>query len=569
MAFPRQVKRFLRLFGVACVLLLFFNYGFRHFNRPLDELDIGIQEQGQQQPLNKGHKPHYIVSPGEDVSIPTGPVKVKEDGVKKQAVVNAFKNAWAAYERDAMGSDEYHPIRRMGTNFSSDGGIGYMIVDALDTIQLMGLGEEYERARRWILESLSFDRDENYNVFETTIRVLGGLLSSYHLSNNDTLFLNKAVDLADRLLPAFDTSSGVPQAMSNLGEQIGIYDIGHGGLVSTAEVTTLQLEFRYLSYLTGDYKYWDKAENVMKIIKDLTKPMGLAPIFMSPQEGKFASSEIRLGSRGDSYYEYLLKQYIQTNQTEPVYREMYDEAMKAVHDRLVKKSLTRGLTYTVELVPNHPWDGSGWKESPKQDHLVCFLGGSLMLGTQFGGSNTVNTRDWKTGQRLIEGCMATHETETGLSPEIAYWRVEGDNLGKDYPGDWYIKGSYRITRGGTRTKGTTYDSRYILRPETVESLFLAYRLTGEEKYREWGWDILQSIEKYCRVSSGGYTSIFDVDSKDSRKDDKMETFFLAETLKYLYLLFSDDTVVPLNEYVFNTEAHPMPIFTPTRRWNAR
>ncbi len=87
-------------------------------------------------------------------------------------------------------------------------------------------------------------------------------MSSYHLSNNDTLFLNKAVDLADRLLPAFDTSSGVPQAMSNLGEQIGIYDFGHGGLVSTAEVTTLQLEFRYLSHLTGDYKYWDKAEKV-------------------------------------------------------------------------------------------------------------------------------------------------------------------------------------------------------------------------------------------------------------------------------------------------------------------
>lgn len=131
----------------------------------------------------------------------------------------------------------------------------------------------------------------------------------------------------------------------------------------------------------------------------------------------------------------------------------------------------------------------------------------------------------------------------GLSPEIAYWRVEGDSLEKHYPGDWYIKGSYRITRGGTRTKGATYDSRYILRsvysydafccrltsrrPETVESLFLAYRLTGEEKYREWGWNILQSIEKHCRVSSGGYASILDVDSKDSRKDDKMETFFLV------------------------------------------
>lgn len=91
---------------------------------------------------------------------------------------------------------------------------------------------------------------------------MGGLLSSYHLSNNDTLFLERAVDLADRLLPAFDTSSGIPQAMSNLGKRVGVYDYGNGGLVSTAEASTLQLEFRYLSYISGDYKYWDKAEKV-------------------------------------------------------------------------------------------------------------------------------------------------------------------------------------------------------------------------------------------------------------------------------------------------------------------
>ena len=88
-------------------------------------------------------------------------------------------------------------------------------------------------------------------------------MSSYHLSNNDTLFLERAVDLADRLLPAFDTASGIPQAMSNLGKRVGVYDYGNGGLVSTAEAATLQLEFRYLSYLTGDYKYWDKAEKVL------------------------------------------------------------------------------------------------------------------------------------------------------------------------------------------------------------------------------------------------------------------------------------------------------------------
>ncbi|KAF8627872.1 hypothetical protein AX15_004202 [Amanita polypyramis BW_CC] len=460
---PKLVRRFIGLFGVACVVFLLLNFQvLRHFDQPMElESESSVQEPQEQ--FDEDQNSDRVILPAVGVHIPITKVAVKEDKEKKQAVVDAFKYAWAAYERDAMGYDEYHPLSGKGTNFSRDGGIGYMIIDSLDTIQLMGLTEEYKRARQWINESLSFDRDENFNLFETTIRVLGGLLSAYHLSDNDALFLERAVDLADRLLPAFDTSSGIPQAMSNLGQRVGVYDHGNGGLVSTAEATTVQLEFRYLSHATGDYKYWDKAEKVMKIVRNLTMPMGLAPIFMKPHEGEFATSDIRLGSRGDSFYEYLLKQYIQTNQTESVYREMYDETMQAVHDHLIKKSLTKGLVYTVELLPNRGWGEDSWKESPKQDHLVCFLGGSLMLGTQFGGSGVVNARDWKAGEGLIEGCMATHETETGLSPEIAYWRVEGDNLEDEYSDDWYVKGSYGFSRGGSRTRMAPYDARYILR----------------------------------------------------------------------------------------------------------
>ncbi|KAF9441072.1 glycoside hydrolase family 47 protein [Macrolepiota fuliginosa MF-IS2] len=108
-----------------------------------------------------------------------------------------------------------------------------------------------------------------------------------------------------------------------------------------------------------------------------------------------------------------------------------------------------------------------------------------------------------------------------------------------------------------------YNARYMLRPETVESLFIAYRLTGDERYRDHGWNIFQAIEKHCRVDTGGYTTIINVDEIPTRKEDKMETFFLSETLKYLYLLFSDDRVLPLDGYVLNTEAHPLPILPRT------
>jgi endoplasmic reticulum Man9GlcNAc2 1,2-alpha-mannosidase len=95
-----------------------------------------------------------------------------------------------------------------------------------------------------------------------TIRVLGGLLSAYHLSSGDSLYLDRATELADRMLPVFETPSGLPFSMVNLGLRQGIDDPYSHGIVSTAEAATLQLELRYLSFLTDDDEYWDRAENV-------------------------------------------------------------------------------------------------------------------------------------------------------------------------------------------------------------------------------------------------------------------------------------------------------------------
>ncbi|KAI0082165.1 glycoside hydrolase [Panus rudis PR-1116 ss-1] len=493
---------------------------------------------------------------------------------KRDAVVQAFKHAWLAYERDAMGSDEYHPISHNGSNLTEAGGIGYTVVDSIDTMLIMHLNEEYQRARDWIATKLTFDRDANFNTFETTIRVLGGLLSAYHLSGYDPIFLEKAQDLADRILPAFDTPSGLPLSMVNLAKRVGIPDRDNNGWVSTAEAATLQLEFRYLAHLTDEEKYWEKAERVMQVIKAGHLTTGLASIFMNPQDGRFVLSAIRLGSRGDSYYEYLLKQYLQTNLTESVYREMYDDAMNGVLGHLVQKSQNARLTYTSELIPErNPAGEISWRLIPKQDHLVCFFGGSLMLGAITTGAVSQNVsipprpeeltpqgkRDWATGLELIETCMRTHDTATGLAPEIVYFRIPNDGIDHSIvPNDWYIKGA-------KRGEYPPYDARYILRPETVESLFIAFRLTGDRRYRDYGWSIFSAIEKYCRIESGGYASVVNVDEVPPRHEDKMETFLMSETLKYLYLLFEDANVLPLSEYVFNTEAHPLPIFHPTIR----
>ncbi|KAJ7870729.1 glycoside hydrolase [Mycena olivaceomarginata] len=498
-------------------------------------------------------------------------VDFSADVPKRDAIVAAFKHAWSAYERDAMGNDEYHPIARKGTNLTEAGGIGYTVIDSIDTMLLMGLNDEYAHARQWVESSMTLDRDANFNTFETTIRVLGGLLSAYELTDGDQLYLDRAVDLADRMLPVFDTPSGLPYSQVNLAKRVGVADPDNRGLVSTAEASTLQLEFRYLGYLTDNSDYWDKAEHVMKVIRQARLPNGLTPIFMSSDAGKFMTSDIRLGSRADSYFEYLLKQYLQTGSVETIYREMYDDSMQAIHDNLIETSKSGKLLYTLEIHPKRLAHNNqmSWIRTLKQDHLVCFLGGSLMLGATTAGAFTgrvsippnvselspVGQRDWATGVSLVETCVDTYRTASGLSPEIVHFREKIDG-GK---GDWYIKDA--------RPPGMppVYDARYILRPETVESLFIAWRLTGHPKYRAYGWNIFQAIETHCRVPGGGYASVLNVEEVPVQWEDKMETFLMSETLKYLFLLFSDDTVLPLDEYVFNTEAHPLPIFSPSVR----
>lgn len=496
------------------------------------------------------------------------------DEAKQGAVVEAFKHAWLAYERDAMGDDEYHPISHAGSNLTKAGGVGYAVADSIDTMIIMGLEDEYQRARAWVADKLSFERDGNFNTFETTIRILGGLLSAYHLSGEDPVFLEKAQELGSRILPVFETESGLPLSLINLALREGVSDSDTNGYISTAEAATLQLEFRYLAYLTDEDTYWEKAENVMAILRANAMPSGLASIFVDPKTGHYRTSPIRLGSRGDSYYEYLLKQYLQTNQTELVYREMYTTAMSGIHTHLVKRGLSSQLLYIAELNPERTQSGElGWRLTPKQDHLVCFLGGSLMLGATTSGALVDNVsippqtdeladqgkRDWLTGVELIDTCMATHDTQTGLAPEIAHFRIVGDGIDDSVaPADWYIKGA-------RPDAPPPFDARYILRPETVESIFIAFRLTGDPKYRDYGWAIFQAIEKHCRIPAGGYASVINVDQVPVEYDDKMETFLMSETLKYLYLLFADSSVLPLNEYVFNTEAHPLPVFNPTIR----
>ncbi|KAI0430948.1 family 47 glycosyl hydrolase [Xylaria sp. FL1042] len=502
---------------------------------------------------------------------------------RRQRVVEAFTLSFDAYSRYAWGYDEFHPISKKGKQMTPKG-MGWIIVDSLDTMILMNLTSRVTHAREWISESLTYDQNQDVSTFETTIRMLGGLLSAHYLSNEypnlapiadddsgapgEDLYLEKARDLADRLVVAFDSPSGVPYASVNIGKYEALPAHDEGGASSTAEATTLQLEFKYLAKLTGEKDFWDKAEKVMEVVGGNAPEGGLVPIYIYATTGEFRGSNIRLGSRGDSYYEYLIKQYLQTNKQESLYLEMWDESLQGVRDHLVTYTEPSKFTIIGERQ-----SGLGGSLTPKMDHLVCFMPGTIALAVTGGlsegeakksGSWTKkNEADMQLARELMQTCWGMYKyMATGLAAEITYFNITDPPLPESAPhqapsefdpdpeAEWRQDFSVHAL-----------DVHNLQRPETVESLFYMWRITGEVKYREWGWEMFKSFMNYTAVpDGGGFTSLSDASVIPPITRDNMESFWLAETLKYFYLLFSPDDLLPLDKIVLNTEAHPFPRF---------
>ncbi|KAJ6808283.1 mannosyl-oligosaccharide 1,2-alpha-mannosidase MNS1-like [Iris pallida] len=440
---------------------------------------------------------------------------------RREKVKDAMLHAWNSYEKYAWGQDELQPQSKNGIN--SFGGLGATLVDSLDTLYIMGLEDQFNKAREWVANSLDFNKDYEASVFETTIRVVGGLLSAYDLSG-DEIFLEKAKDISDRLLPAWDTPSGIPYNRINLANGNAHNPGWTGGDSILADSGTEQLEFIALSQRTGDLKYQQKAENVITQLRKTFPSDGLLPIYIDPETGTVSShSTITFGAMGDSFYEYLLKAWVQGNKTETVkhYREMWETSMEGLLS-LVRKTTPSSFSYICEK--------NGGSLSDKMDELACFVPGMLALGSSGYGSEKAE-KILSLAEELAWTCYNFYQsTPTKLAGE-----------------------NYFFNPGQDLSVGTSWN---ILRPETVESLVYLWRFTGNKTYQEWGWNIFQAFEKNSRIESG-YVGLKDVNT--GMKDNMMQSFFLAETLKYLYLLFSPPSFISFDEWVFNTEAHPLRI----------
>ena len=425
------------------------------------------------------------------------------DRAAMQAKVRAeFLHSWQAYEKHAWGHDELKPLSKQPKDWYGES-LLMTPVDSLDTLLLMGFNDEAAKAKALIVDRLSFDKDISVKVFEIAIRELGGLLSAYEMTG-DVRLLHLADDLGTRLLPAFNTPTGMPYMFVNL--RTGKTS---GARSNPAEIGTLILEFGTLSKLTHKPVYMERAKRAIVELYKRRSKIDLVGDEIDVETGAWVSKTSHVGGGIDSYYEYVLK-------CARLFGDKDCATMWSTSIRALNKHL-------ADDAPSGLWYGevdmnTGKRTAPEFGALHAFLPAVLDLGG-----------DLKRARRLEESCFRMWNLK-GIEPEVLDYRAM-----------------------------TIKSPGYQLRPEIIESAFYLYRSTHDERYLMMGQTFFDAIVSHCRTDAG-YTTLKSVVTME--KGDLMPSYFLAETLKYLYLLFAPDATLDLDKVVLNTEAHPLKIHLP-------
>jgi mannosidase alpha-like ER degradation enhancer 2 len=420
-----------------------------------------------------------------------------DPGPMAKQVRTEFLHAWSSYKQYAWGHDELKPLSQGYRDWYSSS--LYMTpVDALDTMVLMGLSDEADKTRELIARNLSFDKDIEVKNFEITIRELGGLLSSYQLTGDKRL-LNLAEDLGNRLLPAFDSPTGMPYMYVNL--KTGKT---RGAVSNPAEIGTLLIEFGALSKLTGKPVFYDKAKRALVELYNRRSKIGLVGSAINVETGEWTDPASHISGGIDSYYEYLLKASILFDDKDC--QRMWKTSIDAVNKYLA--DTTHGGLWYSQVDMN-----TGKRLSTHYGGLDAFFPAVL-----------ARSGDLDRARRLQESSYKMWTT-FGIEPEEL-----------DYS-------NFKIVHAA-----------YPLRPEIMESGYYLYFYTRDPRYLEMASTFLGSLVRYCKTSSG-YAALASVETRERK--DNMESFFLAETLKYLYLTFAPRETLDLNKVIFNTEAHPI------------
>ena len=429
-----------------------------------------------------------------------GCAKARQDERARQLAARVrteFLHAWNNYERYAWGHDALQPLSKTPHDWYGQS-LLMTPVDAPDTLVVMHLDAEAAKARSLILSDLSFDRDIYVKNFEITIRLLGGLLSGYQLTGDKRL-VNLAEDLGNRLLPVFNSPTGLPYVFVNLrtGQT-------RGAVTNPAETGTLLLEFGTLSKLTGRAIFYDKAKHALAETFKRRSQLGLVGQSINVETGAWTNTDSHISGGIDSYYEYLWKCWLLFGDKDC--RDMWQASIPAVNKYLADE-------IGGELWYGHADMRTGRRTETTYGALDAFFPALLAFSGDLGRARRLQASSFRMWNLY------------GIEPEIL-----------DYKTMRVVAGSYH------------------LRPEIVESTYYLYHYTGDPAYRHRGEKMFDDFVRYCRTDSG-YAALADVTSKQQL--DEMESFVLAETFKYFYLLFAPAGTLEFDKVIFNTEAHPL------------
>jgi mannosidase alpha-like ER degradation enhancer 2 len=487
--------------------------------------------------------------------VPTFPV-LDTDGKKiyttekklalREHVVKMFYHGYNNYMTHAFPQDELKPLSCTGSNVF--GGYSMTLIDSLDMLALVGDDAEFFKQVAYLSKNVNFDADLKVSVFETTIRVLGGLLSAHVLAlqkNADALgdydggLLPLAVRVADKLIPAFDTPTGIPFNEIHLQKGINKED-GHTSCPAAAG--TLLLEFGLLAQLTGNCTYLNLARRALFSVWRLRSAHQVVGTMIDIFSGTWINPQTNIGASVDSFFEYMFKAYVVFDDEE--YLEMWLDAYKAMQ----KYTYYGGWYLTGTIEHNHgPIENF--------DHQINALQ-AFWPGLQSLAGDTLNALD------AYEKMLCVVRTNTFM-PE-------------------YLQLRTYLDRGQDRKMGPGYP----LRPEFLESTYYLLRATSDDTFLAVAEDFLHSLLDRSKVKCG-FAAIVDV--FQMTLEDKMDSFMLSETLKYLYFIFtpSNDELMKAGyldaslhviagkghlrttvrpppfdlegHFVVNTEAHPVPL----------
>ncbi|CAL5873574.1 uncharacterized protein PFLUO_LOCUS7854 [Penicillium psychrofluorescens] len=496
---------------------------------------------------------------------------------RRDAVKEAFTRCWKAYHDLAWTTDELSPISGLGVN--TMGGWGATLVDILDTLWIMDMHREFDEAVAAVSQ-ISFEDTPapEINTFDINVRHLGGLLGAYDLSG-DRRLLKKAIEVGDMLYAAFDTPNRMPithwdfhraaRQDEQLAEETAL----------ASELSSFTLEFTRLSQITRDSKYFDAANRIMVRFdqqQDMSQLPGMWPGIVNAREERLSSGNVfTLGAEADTLYEYLPKAYALLGGQVPMYRSMYEKSMRAAAGHTFFRPMNPDekdilVSGTVHVLSTENGNPRTHMESLAH-HRTCSAAGTFAFGSALFNIPV----HMKIAHKLLDGCIWTSQSmPLGIMPELfetipcasqikcpwnerhwkqEVWKKANKDRVPDFDTDSFIK-QHHLPKGFISIP----DPHYNLRPEVIESMFLMYRITGRADLLDTAWDMFESIQNSTQTQNAN-AALADVTAQDGipPQVDSMQSFWMAQTLKYFYLMFSSHDVISLDKYVFNTEGHPL------------